>query len=97
LRLPLERGTYMEGGRMSGKHRRTKGSRGNESPKTIHPKPSVTQRDRSAPDESPMWDGITPAELRDLIDRYGDMQIRFPAKVVAHLLDEIDRLEAKSR
>lgn len=78
------------------KRRNTKSSRSNESQKTKTIAPIVAELTASALDGSEVWDTVTLQELRQMIGRYGHYQLRFPAKLVIRLLDEISRLEGQA-
>ncbi|MFB5192766.1 hypothetical protein [Alicyclobacillus fastidiosus] len=73
-----------------------KAPRGNEGPKTKISTQSVAENVATVPDGSDLWDSVTPQDLRELINRYGHWGLRFPAKVVTQLLDEISRLEGQA-
>lgn len=70
------------------------GSRGNESLGTSNLTNSVPVAATPAPVVHEIWDGVTREDLRDLVTRYGHLDVRIPAQVVTRLLDEIDRLES---
>ncbi len=88
------------GNRRRGK--RKKGSRGNGNPgaaRLTHTNTiSVPDVPVSppAPAEPDIWDSVTVADVRELVRRYGHWGLRFPAKVVIKLLDEIERLEGQA-
>lgn len=75
---------------------KNKGPRANESRVTKSTTTNVTEIATSAPEGSELWDGVTPKDLRELINKHGHWGLRFPAKVVAGLLDEIERLEGQA-
>ncbi|GLG01710.1 hypothetical protein Alches_17500 [Alicyclobacillus hesperidum subsp. aegles] len=86
------------GNRRRGK--RKKGSRGNGNRSTGTQTTTISVPDvpvpAPAPVSSDIWDGVTVADVRDLVHRYGHWGLRFPAKVVIKLLDEIERLEGQA-
>ncbi|GEO27054.1 hypothetical protein AAC03nite_28390 [Alicyclobacillus acidoterrestris] len=73
-------------------NRNNKALRGNEGHTAKTSTQSITAITTAVPEGSDLWDQVTPQELRDLINRYGHFGLRFPAKVVVKLLDEISRL-----
>lgn len=79
---------------MSRRHK--KSSRANESPQTKTDNQSVPEYTVPALDGSESWDRISHRDLRDMIVRYPNYGLRFPARVVLRLLDEIDRLEGQA-
>lgn len=88
------------GNRRRGK--RKKGSRGNGNPGTARhtQTPTISVPDvpvfPPAPATPDIWDNVSVADVRELIRRYGHWGLRFPAKVVIKLLDEIERLEGQA-